>query len=130
LRAVAGDPGPFDHRFEIRTPNLWTPGAFALHDDTVIRFRYRIDRAASVHLLIVSRGAASAMADGCVNFFAHLPTKDQRVGEWQVAEIPLSRFVPPIKNHRKGPRVAAFLVFETRGPDAGLVIDEVSAGRK
>lgn len=130
LRAVVGDPGPFDQRFEIRTPNLWTPGAFALHDDTVIRVRYRIDRATSVHLLIVSRGAASALADGCVNFFAQLPATDQRVGEWQVAEVPLSRFVPPIKNHRKGPRVAAFMVLETRGPDAGLVIDEVSASRK
>jgi len=129
LRAVEGSPGPFDHRFEIRTPNLWTAGAFAVHDNTVIRVRYRIDRATSVHLMIVTRGAASAVADGCVNFFASLPAKDQRAGEWQTAEVPLSRFTPPIKNHRKGPRVAAFLVFETRGPDAGLVIDDVSAIR-
>lgn len=129
LRSVEGAPGPHGPRYEIRTPNLWTAGAFSLYENTLLHVRYRTDRAVAVHVMIVSRGTASSEAQSCVNFFAQIPAKHHRVGEWQTAELPLTRFVPALKNHRKGPRIAAFVVLETRGIDAGLTVDEISASR-
>lgn len=125
VRAIPklGRPGG-DHHV-VTSMNRWDDGMFAIHPDTWLSLRFRVERPGFFHLLVVARSRDTTRLPGVVLEAPHF-FQGREPGRWHTADLPLSQFRvlqrPPGVT---GPLVGAFFLLDSQGRDLGLTLERV-----
>ena len=113
-------------RFQIRSDNAWSDGFFALHDDSWIHIRYRLEKPGTFLLYIVCRQQDFGEPIATVLTAGNL--KQTRAHQWHTLTLPASelhRAKAKDQIELTGQLVAFQLVFDSPEHNPGLTIDRI-----
>jgi ferric-dicitrate binding protein FerR (iron transport regulator) len=111
--------------YRIRTHNAWTRGLFAIHDDSVLHLRFRMEKPFYFQVLVAARGADPTQFH-TVNLEAQPPPMRRQPGVWYTVNLPLAKF----RRHERGtspagPLIAYVINLDSQQTDRGLTIDRL-----
>ena len=124
VAAVRADLGKYGITHEIATPESWSRGLFAVHDDSHLHFTYKMERPDWLNVFIIVREPNGPFAG---NYLFNKPVFRRRAGQWQTITIPLSEFkkAGSEKGESLPTHLIPFLVLFSSDNDRGLVIDRI-----
>ncbi len=123
MRAVAAK-GPRGRTFhKVRTQNAWTNGLFAIHDDSWLHVRFRVERRGFFHCLVVARDRDAARRTSVV--LEHNRFWQRREPrQWYTAHLPFADFRPTYPDVQiEKPLIAFVVLFDSQQADIGLTVD-------
>ncbi len=113
-------------RYQIRSHNAWSDGLFALHDDSWIHIRYRLEKPGTFLLYVVCRQHDFGEPVATVLTPGNL--RQTEAGRWHTLTLSTNRFrrartrsAVPLD----GRLVAFLLVFDSPAHNPGLTVDRV-----
>jgi ferric-dicitrate binding protein FerR (iron transport regulator) len=124
VAAIQNDLGKHGIHHEIATPENWSHGLFAVHDDSHLHFTYKMERPNWINVFIIVREPNGPFAG---NYLFNKPVFRRPAGQWHTLTIPLSEFKKAGgKDGESLPtRLIPFLVLFSSDNDRGLVIDRI-----
>jgi hypothetical protein len=130
LRATPYYSVEFGKQFQIRSYNAWTAGLFALHEDSWLHLRFRMERPGFFHVLFVARSDDPTDKRGVVFEAPQVWTRRQ-ADTWYTTSIPLGNAKrlgdsPPLFPL---PLVVYQVVVNSHRDDIGLVVDRLQVNR-
>jgi ferric-dicitrate binding protein FerR (iron transport regulator) len=128
VAAVRVDLGKYGINYEIATPESWSRGLFAVHDDSHLHFTYKMERPDWLNVFIIVREPNGPFAG---NYLFNKPVFRRPAGQWQTITIPLTEFkkAGSTKGEALSTHLIPFLVLLSSDNDRGLVIDRIWATR-
>jgi ferric-dicitrate binding protein FerR (iron transport regulator) len=122
---------PFPHPkngqtwYKVQSHKDWTHGLFAIHDDSCLHVRFRVDKPGFFHCLVVARDPDATRRISVV-LEANDFWRQRQARRWYTAHIPFSDFKPTRPDVQIDKPLIAFLVlFDCQGVDRGLAIDRL-----
>lgn len=111
--------------YKLTSNKDWTNGLFAIHDDSWLHVRFRIDKPGFFHTLVVARDRDAARRT-CVVLEDNRSWAKRDPRRWYTIHVPFAEFRPTVPGVQIEKPLVAFLVsLDCQQVDRGLTIDRL-----